>query len=167
MENENEKEVFADDIVVEASATVTAINAETREITLDADGEAMSMIAGPEVQNFAQIEVGDLLTIEYHDIAIGAIAKEGEPLDEAMSMIATAEQGEKPGVVVADTEAVTVTVNAIDGDVVTFTTPDGVQHQRRPYHPAGLELIKTLNVDDKVDIIRTHAMAITMTKKED
>jgi len=163
---ENEKQSFAGDVVVEASAQVIAINAETREVKMEADGEKMSMIAGPEVQNFAQIEVGDVLTVEYHDIALGAIAKEGDSLDEAMEMIATAEPGEKPGVVVADTEAVTVTVDAIDGEVVTFTTPDGVQHQRKPYHPTVLEFVKSVSVGDRVDIIRTHAMAITMTKKE-
>src|SRR4051812_45918630 len=43
----------------EVSATVTAVNSTTREITLKGeDGRTGSYVAGPEVKNFAQIKAG-------------------------------------------------------------------------------------------------------------
>ena len=46
--------------VVTASATVTAIDLTTREVTLRRDnGSTFTLVAGPEVRNLPQIRVGD------------------------------------------------------------------------------------------------------------
>ena len=52
--------------VVEISGVIIAIDAATREVTLDlGDGQTMAFVAGPEVQNFAQLAVGDLVEMEH------------------------------------------------------------------------------------------------------
>lgn len=48
------------------SGTLAALDTETRTVFLELDnGETMSFVAGPEVQNFAQLEVGDRVDIEH------------------------------------------------------------------------------------------------------
>ena len=58
------KAEISEEIVLES--TVQAVNAETREITLERqDGTKVVMVAGPEVRNFAQIAVGDTVRARY------------------------------------------------------------------------------------------------------
>ena len=71
-----EKPAMKQEALITLEATVTAINQETREVTLqDAEGESMTIIAGDEVRNLAQVEVGDKLKVEYlQTIAIQVFA---------------------------------------------------------------------------------------------
>ena len=51
---------------VKVTATITAIDAKTRDITLKGpQGNEVTVTAGPEVKNFAQMKVGDQVNIEY------------------------------------------------------------------------------------------------------
>jgi hypothetical protein len=48
------------------TATITAIGAKTREVTLKGpQGTEVTIEAGPRVKNFAQMKVGDLVNVEY------------------------------------------------------------------------------------------------------
>ena len=54
--------------VVEATATVVAINTATRTVTLKrADGHLVEVVCGDEVKNFAQISVGDNVKVSYQE----------------------------------------------------------------------------------------------------
>ena len=45
---------------VKVTAAITAINSATREITLKGpQGREVTLVAGPQVKNFAQMKVGD------------------------------------------------------------------------------------------------------------
>ena len=49
--------------VVTASATVTAIDMNTRQVTMrGAGGNTFTVVAGPEVRNLSQVRVGDTVT---------------------------------------------------------------------------------------------------------
>ena len=51
---------------VKVMATITAIDAATRAITLKtSQGKEVALTAGPEVKNFAQMKVGDQVNAEY------------------------------------------------------------------------------------------------------
>ena len=57
---------------VTASAGVVALDPATRGITLEReDGTQLAMIAGPEVRNFDQIEVGSVVEASYVEKEIG------------------------------------------------------------------------------------------------
>src|ERR1700687_2616669 len=51
---------------VKVTATITAINTATREVTLKGPkGREVTLLLGPEVKNFAQMKVGDSVNAEY------------------------------------------------------------------------------------------------------
>src|SRR5262245_21945965 len=61
---------------VKASGTIKAIDAETRTITILGDGGTeMSVVAGPDVKNFAKLAVGQRVNAEY----VQALALELKP----------------------------------------------------------------------------------------
>jgi len=58
------KAVMAD--TVEVSATITAIDKATRDVTLKGQqGNLMTVTAGPEVKNFDKLKVGDQVDLQY------------------------------------------------------------------------------------------------------
>jgi hypothetical protein len=51
---------------VQVTATITAIDAATRAVTLKGpQGKELTLTAGPEVKNFAQMKVGDQVNVKY------------------------------------------------------------------------------------------------------
>ena len=51
---------------MKVTATITAINSATREVTLKGpQGGEVTLVAGPQVKNFAQMKVGDQVTAQY------------------------------------------------------------------------------------------------------
>ncbi len=111
------------------TATVTAIDPATRKVTLvTKDGVKTIVKAGPEVANFAQIEVGDRVKATVREETVIFVRKPGEPSgDGAAGVVALAPLGEKPGGVMADTEEVTGRVTAVSlwRHRATLLFPDG------------------------------------------
>src|SRR5262245_63062032 len=63
-------------VAMKATATVESVNATSREIVLKGEkGNMMTIVAGPEVKNFAQIAKGDIVTVEYMEAAAVALKK--------------------------------------------------------------------------------------------
>ena len=64
---------------VKLTATITAIDAATRAITLKGpQGKEITLTAGPEVKNFAQMKVGDQVEATYTEalaLAVSPAAK--------------------------------------------------------------------------------------------
>jgi len=106
--------VFAS--TMEVNARVTAVNKESREVTIKgSDGETLTTVLGPEAVNFDRIEVGDLVkatVMEEMIIYLGDA--ESTAADGGATALAGAPAGEKPGMVIADTEQTTAIVTAID-----------------------------------------------------
>ncbi len=50
---------------VEVTATVMAIDKANRTVTLKGPKQTVDVVAGPEVRNFDQIHVGDLVVVKY------------------------------------------------------------------------------------------------------
>lgn len=82
-----------------AVATVVAIDAKTRDITLKgSEGDEVTITAGPEVRNFDQIERGDKVIIEYYEALAIALGPKGSGIREQVDTLEVerAEPGEKP-----------------------------------------------------------------------
>jgi phage baseplate assembly protein gpV len=111
------------------TATVTAIDPATRKVTLvKTDGTQDTFIAGPEVANFAQIEVGDQVKATVTDKLLMFVPKPGESSSGgAATAVALAPLGEKPGGVMADTVEFTAKVTAVSlwHHTATLQFPDG------------------------------------------
>ena len=148
------------------SATVAAVNHETREVTLkDAEGHEVSITVGEEVKNLPQVEVGDQVEIAYYEsVNIEVLGPGQSELGAtAMSALETAEPGQKPAGAMATELSVVATIDAIDKDAetVTLTGPEGNSKTVKVRNPANLEKVA---VGDQVMITLTRAVAVDVTE---
>ena len=127
------------------TATVTAVDKEKRKVTVvSKDGKKRELKAGPDVANFDQIAVGDQVVVTVSEELLVYMASEGLPRpDGSAAVVASAAQGDKPGLMVAGTAQVTAKVVGIDratrkamlqlpdGTTKTFTVRQDVDLSKR------------------------------------
>jgi Cu/Ag efflux protein CusF len=147
------------------TATVTGIDKATRKVTLvTKDGAKSTVKCGPEVANFAQIEVGDQVKATVTEQLVVFVRQPGEPAgDGAASVVALAPIGAKPGGVMANIEEITAKVKAIDlkHRKATLLFLDGTSHtfKVRP----DVDMTKHA-VGDEVVFRATEAVAVSVEK---
>lgn len=118
--------------VEQIRAVVTAIDHSKRTFTLqDAQGHRRTLQAVPEMINFPQLRVGDKVRAT---VTIERVVFLREPdavatPDGGAALLATAPEGSKPGMLMADTVEVTARVMAIDTTqhTATLVFADGSQ----------------------------------------
>jgi hypothetical protein len=151
---------------VQTGAIVESVNRDTRELKLiDAGGKRFSMTAGPEVVNFDQIEARDRIVVEYIEQLAVVVTAPGAPeLGDAVAAKVAAE-GEKPGMAVAQTSMVRVTVEDLDRDtrMAKLQREDGSSFMHQVAEDTPLDLI---NVGDEVRMRTTSAIAISVRKAD-
>ncbi|HEY1329314.1 MAG TPA: hypothetical protein VGI14_20440 [Casimicrobiaceae bacterium] len=145
-------------------ATITAIDPATREVTLKgAKGQEVTVVAAPEVQNFAQMKVGDRVEAQYLE-ALSVELKKGGGQPVARTERAGA-QGAQPGqkpaalggrqmTIVADVVAVDPTTQS-----VTLKGPQRTVEVK----VADPEQFKLIAVGDQIQATYTEAVAIAVT----
>jgi hypothetical protein len=143
---------------------VVSINHKTRHVTLkDEDGKTMTIVAGPEVRNLAQVKKGDVLRITYRQSMAYSVAKPGkaQPGVGTSTNVSRAALGEKPGGSVTDTVSVRATIAAIDkpASEVTLRGPHGNLNVVKVKDPSKLDAVA---VGDIVDITYTEALAVAV-----
>jgi len=147
------------------TATVTGIDKATRKVTLvTPDGTKQTFTAGPEVANFAQIEVGDKVKATVTEQLVVFVREPGQPSDDgAAAAVALAPPGEKPGALMASTVEITAKVKAIDVKhrKATLLFPDGTT-KTFPVRP-DVDMTKH-RVGDEVVIRATEAIAVSVEK---
>jgi len=149
------------------NAVVEAVDMETREVVLNAgDGERISFVAGEDVRNLAQVDVGDVVTAEYvESLSIEVFANEGyEPEQAEMAAVARAEEGQKPGMAAVDTVVRTATVEEINIEANTFKLrgPDGEVREYRARNP---ENLKRAKVGDLVVTTVSNSVAVSVAEQ--
>lgn len=147
------------------SATVTAINQVSREVTLEgADGEAFVISVGDEVKNLAQIRVGDQITVVYYEAVTIEVLAPGhaEQGVSAAAALDTADPGEKPGATGASEVSIVATVESIDmvAETVTLQGPEGNSRTVRVRNPDNLDKVA---VGDQIMITLTRAVAVRVS----
>jgi hypothetical protein len=151
--------------LVTLSATVAAINQETREVTLkDADGNEKTVKVGEEVKNLPQVKVGDQVDVAYFEsVEIEVLAADqAAPKAAAIAAMETAQPGQKPAGSMTSELSVVATIEAInkDSETVTLKGPEGKTKTVKVRNPANLERVA---VGDRVMITLTQAVAIDVT----
>jgi Cu/Ag efflux protein CusF len=145
------------------SATITAIDAVTRGVTLKGpQGNEFEVTAGPEVKNFAQMKVGDRVDVEYIE-ALTLELKKGGGMPVARTEkagAAGAKPGDKPAGVIGKQVTVVADVIAVDKDkgLVTVKGPKRTM-DLKVRDPAQLALIAK---GDQVQATYTEALAISV-----
>jgi DNA gyrase/topoisomerase IV subunit B len=133
--------------VVEASATIEAIDSENRLLSLRGPNGMATIVAGPEIKNFDQIHVGDEVKVTYTSALAAKITKSKEQASTTVDAASySAPTGSKPGAAVGATIKTTVVIESVDTsfETVTFKRPDGYVRTIAPASPEGKKFIKTL-----------------------
>jgi hypothetical protein len=148
---------------VKGSAVVTAIDKETRTVTLKrADGQSFDVLAGDEVKNFDQIKVNDEVVVQYVRALTMELKKGGGMREKTESTDAVrAKQGEKPGAAVG--RQVTVLADVIDVNAkkktITLKGPKGNVVELDVQNPDQFKVVKK---GDQVEAVYTEALAVAV-----
>lgn len=153
---------------VTTEGTITAIDAETRIVTLQGEGgNTVEIAAGPDVKNFAQLAVGDLVELEMLQALTLELKKDGKAVVSRTEIgdAVGAQAGSKPAGAIGRQVKVVADVIAVDTEnhTVTLKGPERTV-ELRVDDPAQLALIK---VGDQVEGTYTEAVAIVVRPKGD
>ena len=149
--------------LVEATATVTAIDMENHLVT----------IQGPEgnsavIQVTDQVKIGDLVDIQYYRSAVAKLVKvdENTTLDSTISGAkATRPAGDKPGGAIALKVTRRAEVKFVDPiqKFITFLSPDrGLRKISLENSPELQHYLNELKKGDIVEVTYTEALAISL-----
>ena len=146
-----EKGMVSGGRVEQVTATVTAIDAANRLVTLKGKTETDTIKMGPEVKNFDQIKVGDLVRVTVSQGAVLSLMAPGAaPVEPSVTARGEAAPlGAKPAGDVKVSIKGTVTVTAIDMKtrVATLETAEGRKFKVKAGKDVALDKVK---VGDKV-----------------
>jgi Cu/Ag efflux protein CusF len=148
---------------VKMTATITAIDAATRDVTLKGpQGNEVVVTAGPEVKNFANMKVGDQVDVQYVE-ALTLELKKGGGMVVARtekSGAAGAKPGEKPAGAIGRQVTIVADVVGIDAakQIVTLKGPK----QTVDLKIADPEQFKRIAKGDQVEATFTQALALAV-----
>jgi hypothetical protein len=149
---------------IEVTAKIAAIDAKTREIRLKGPrGHDVTMVAGPEVKNFAQLRVGDDVNVQYLQAIVLELKKGGgkKVARTEKAGIISAKPGEAPGG--AAGRQITVVGDVVNVDEATHTVT-----VRGPKRTVALDVedpeqLKLIAKGDQIEARYTEAVAIDVT----
>jgi Cu/Ag efflux protein CusF len=148
--------------VVKATATVEKIDLQTRKVTLLLDdGKKKTYKVDSRVQNLAQVKVGDHLAMSFtEEIAIVVGKSKETPGAASSEQVSVAPNGDKPGVVMVETSAVSAQIVAVDAPNhrVTLLDPDGKKKTIKVSKK--VTNLDDLKVGDTVDMLMTDSTVI-------
>lgn len=161
-----EKPSFSATQKVQLTTVVEAVDREARTVTLKGpQGNTRTLQARADSNNIDQIEVGDLVNVEYvQNMSIEVFANDGmEPGAGVMGATATNKEGETPGVMEMQTTVVTAIVEDINIEANTFKLrwPEG---EIMEYEAQDPENLKKADVGDLVVVTYTQAIALYMNE---
>ncbi len=145
-------------------ATVTAVSASTRKVTLQYEnGKKSTYKCGPEIVNFPQIQVGDQVNAKLTEEAAIYIGAGAPPSAAAGAAVALAPVGYKPGGVLVDTMQSTAKVTAVDAKKhkVTLQFADGSSKTVKVGKKVNLAAV---SVGTDVTVQVSEGLAISVTK---
>ena len=143
------------------AATVEAVNASTRTVTLKGPkGNYVDVVAPDSVTKFSEIKVGDKITARYYDNIVLRVKHPGETSVDSDSTAVTRGTGSKPGATASTQRTITATITEIDPKVpsITFSGPNNWKYSSRVEDKKALATVK---VGDKVDITWTEALLVS------
>ncbi|MBS0578161.1 MAG: hypothetical protein JSR36_02740 [Proteobacteria bacterium] len=149
--------------LLKVSATIKAIDAPSRTLTLEGPNGLLTVEVGKEAKRFDQLKVGDKVVVSYYQ----GLAAQMKPGDSAKasapvgSEFASANK-KGPGGIVGASVTTTVTIQAVDvpTNTVSFKRADGSVHVITVRNAKMKKFIKTLKPGDVVDVTYTESIAI-------
>ena len=151
---------------VQVTATVAAIDHETRVVTLVRDdGQSVTFTAGEDARNLDQVAVGDLVNADYvENITIQVMAADNvEPAQAVLVAAGRSEEGEMPAMAAIETKVDVSTVEEINIENNTFKLKN-VDGQITEFTAKNPDNLKKAVVGDVVVISLTQAIGISVEK---
>ena len=148
---------------IKATATITAIDKATRDITLKGpQGNEMTLTAGPDVRNFDKLKVGDQVALQYVEALTVELKKGGGLVVQRKEEAAAV--GAKPGAQPAGAMGRQVTAVA---DVIAVDAARQMITLRGPQRTAEVrvrdpEQFKLIAKGDQVEVTYTQAVALAV-----
>jgi len=148
---------------VSITATITAVDKKTRDITLNGpQGNEVTFTAGPDVKNFDNLKVGDQVKADYTEALTLELKKGGGLVVQRTDKAAVA--GAKPGELPAGAGGRQVTIVA---DVVAVDAAKQTIALKGPQRTVELripnpEQFKKISKGDQVEATFTQAVAIAV-----
>ena len=152
----------------QVAGTISVIDVETREVTLTtSEGKAIVIACGPEVKNFDQLRVGDVVEMEFTQ-ALALELKKGSTAEISRTVegaSATAKPGSTPGGVAGARVRVVAEVLAmnVETQTVTVQVPERTV-DLRINDPAQFG---NISVGDRIEATYVEGMAVLVTHTED
>ena len=145
------------------TASVEAIDAAARTVTLKGPrGKVVTLAVGPEVKNFDQVKVGDMVVVRYAEALTLELKKGGKELRQRSEREGSdrAQPGERPGAAAGRQITVIADVTAVDRkkQVVTLRGPK----QTVDLKLRDPEQIKLVKVGDQVEATYQEAIAVSV-----
>lgn len=151
---------------VRSTATITAIDAATRTVSLkNKQGKVTDIHVGDEVRNFDQLRVGDVVTAEYKEaLSVNLSKQTGMRSSTERAIEDRSAPGAKPGGVVGREVTVTADVVAVNTKtgMVTLKGPKG---RTVDLHVEDPQQLKGIRKGDQVQAVYTEALAVAVTPK--
>jgi hypothetical protein len=155
------------ELMLDTRAVAEKVDQYTREVRLRTmDGNELTVLAGPEVRNLAQLSAGDMVRLTYYERVAARMAEPGAGGPATTSVVASgAPEGSKPAGVFGATTDMVVEFLAYDPatGVVTFNTPDGVT-QKVVVNPAMRGFAAARRPGDRVAVQLTNALAVSIVE---
>lgn len=158
-------EPFMRETLHHAEATIEAIDAKTRTVSVRGAAGLSTFVAGPEVRNFANMKVGEKIRISYYEGIAAEIRKKDAPKTKESVEVSTAigaPAGAKPAGAEGRAQTATVTIQSVDtkANSVTFKKQDGSSRTLHVTLADGQAFIRTLKKGDTVDVVYVEAVAV-------
>ena len=156
--------------LIEVTATVEAMDLANRLVTLKGpEGRMVTIKAGEEVKNLAQVKVGDKVNIKYYEGTALNIHKPGEAQPELGTTVTegvtrTAPPGAKPAAIAENVVTRTVEIMWVDPykKTISFRAPDK-GYRTISVKDSHLEhYLKELKEGDVVEVVSTESLAIAV-----
>ena len=144
------------------TGTIEAIEASSRTLTLKkADGTFVTTVAGPDIKRFDELKLGDSVNVRYYENVVIRVKQPGESDVVSSAKATTGSEQAMPGGTKAKQVTITATIAAIDMNTpaITFTGPNGWKYTSKVQDKEALAKVK---VGDKVDIVWTEAMLVSL-----
>jgi len=148
------------------TATIQALNEKERIVVLaDAEGNVRIVEVIPEVNNFDQLAIGDVVTSEFYEsVALQIAEPDAKPMETEGITVVSAPRGAKPGVVKIKIISEIVEVVGVNRkyNILRYRAP-GKQVAILKVDPK-VSTMTNLKPGKKILVTRTEAVAISVQK---
>jgi Cu/Ag efflux protein CusF len=150
--------------VIEAKATVKAIDPQQRLVTLkDETGDEFVAEVADAVEGLDKVQVGDQVVVSYSAAVAWKVRPKGQEASafSADAVASPVKSGDQVAASISESGSITGTISAIDQTkgTVTLAWPDGTSDTIKARDPANLKKVK---VGDVVDILYSEALAVSL-----